>query len=245
MKLLKNKAEIKIKYPKMVCDAPLSEKIPEPLMNSHSFTLLIAPPGSGKTSMLCGLLTGLYRKVFDRIYIFMPHNSVLSLPENHLFHQFQVEDHLTGEKLAKIISDLKNSSSEGEKSLILIDDQVHAMKDLEVIKAMKFLINNRRHLRANIWIAGQTLTATAALMFRKQASHVFVWRPSRKEFKDIHEEFMLGVPKDTAEQIFKRYCENKHDFLFLTMHDGKIYNKDFDEILWDSDSESEEDEPHK
>ena len=231
-RLLKNDKEIKIPYPKMRCDAQLDKNIPSPLMYTHAFTMFVAPPGSGKTSMLCGLLTGIYKKVFKRIYVFMPSNSVSSLPENHLFQRLTIEDELTGDKLAKLINEL-NENEDDEPSLVIIDDQVSKMKDLDVVNELKFLINNRRHLRCSIWLAGQTLSATAALMFRKQASHIFIWRPSKKEFKDIHEEFMLGIPKDTAKDIFNTYCEEAHNFIFITMKDGHIYNKDFDRIMWD------------
>ena len=234
MRLLKNDEPIKIPYPKMQCDRPLGN-VPKPLMNSHAFTLFIAPPGSGKTSMLCGLLTGIYKKIFKRLFVFMPSNSVASLPEKHLFKKLDIEDELTGASLHKVIEELKKGSEDDEPSLVIIDDQVSHMKDLDVINELKFLINNRRHLRCSIWLAGQTLSATAALMFRKQASHVFVWKPGKKEFMDIHDEFMLGVPKDAAEHMFKTYCEEKHEFIFISMNDGKFYNKDFDRILFEGE----------
>ena len=235
MRLIKNDEKIVITRPKMQCDAPLGKNIPAPLMNNHAFVMFVAPPGSGKTSTLCGLLTSIYKKVFQRIFVFMPHASAASLPDNHLFRKMDIVDELTGEGLHKVIEELKKASEDDEPSLIIIDDQVSMSKNIEVINELKYLILNRRHLRCSIWMAGQTLNATAALVFRKNASHVFTWRPGRKELIDIWSEFMNGMPKEMAEKIYKTYCVNAHDFLFITMSNNKIYNKDFDQILWDDD----------
>ena len=144
MRIEPNKNQIKLKMPKMRCDAPLSSKIPEPLMNAHNCVMFVAPAGSGKTSTLVSLLTDIYKKVFNRFHIIMPHASLDSLPEKHLFRDLEVQDELTGDVLHKIREECEEARQENENSILLIDDQVSRMKDPEVINELKYLILNRR-----------------------------------------------------------------------------------------------------
>lgn len=41
--------------PKLLCDTPLSDKIPDPLPNKSHFMVIVGSPGSGKTSTMVSL----------------------------------------------------------------------------------------------------------------------------------------------------------------------------------------------
>ena len=75
----------------MACDIPLHhhKRIPE-MLPDHSFSMCIsAPPGSGKTTLFVWLLTQVYRKSFDKIYIFMPDSSRKSITNKLLKEHFE------------------------------------------------------------------------------------------------------------------------------------------------------------
>jgi DNA replication protein DnaC len=81
--VIQNK-EPKLKLPKFNVDTELDERLNDyqlqSLMNKSNFTLFLGRAGSGKTSLMTGLLgtsvkNGGFKKVFHTVIVFMPSSS--------------------------------------------------------------------------------------------------------------------------------------------------------------------------
>ncbi len=150
----------KLKLPEFQVDTPLSKHLAnDPLlknMNRSFCTALISKAGGGKTSFMCGLLATpkKLKKVFHRIYVWMPENSRGSmkkcifdvLPDDQKFNA------LTYESLAEVYTRLLEDSAEGKRSLLVFDDVQSALKDNEIQTNLLHLVANRRHLRCSMFL---------------------------------------------------------------------------------------------
>ena len=91
---IKHNKEPKLIMPKFSVDDILAEKLNKyeilRLMNKSNFTLFLGKAGSGKSSLLIGLLgskTG-FRKVYNQIFLFCPQNSRQSI-KNSFWDKFK------------------------------------------------------------------------------------------------------------------------------------------------------------
>ena len=227
--------KVKIVPPKMKCDKPFD---PPPdidaLPCSSHFFGIIAPPGSGKTSLMTNLITrkDMYRKRFHNIWCFTPPNSRASLPGLYKkLDSAKIYDQLDASNISIVIDRLKEESSEGRRSLIILDDQMVFLKDKEIAKGLNFITANRRHLGCSLWILSQSLKSINATT-RKQMSHMFYFKPrSRMEMSAVADEVLFLDKKQTADLFDFVFDEgDKHAFLLVDMNNGKLF-KGFNEII--------------
>ena len=222
--------------PKMMCDTPLSDNIPEPLPNKSHFMVIVGAPGQGKTSTMVSLLTSIganraYRGVFENVYIFMPPNSRASLG-NKLFDKHNPEkvyDELTTQTLNDVYEKIKQEASEGYNSLIVLDDVGASLKNKENERLLKNLIWNRRHLRTSIWSIQQTYSSLP-LSMRKSISHLIMYAcRNKREYYSVFEE-LIQQDKEDADSITKYIYTKPHTFMFLDCESGEIY-KNFNKLI--------------
>ena len=227
--------KVKIVPPKMKCDRPFDPPPEvEALPCSSHFFGIIAPPGSGKTSLMTNLITrkDMYRKRFHNIWCFTPPNSSASIPGLYnKLDEAKIYDQLDASSIAIVIDRLKEEAKEGRRSLIILDDQMVFLKDKEVAKGLNFITANRRHLGASLWCLSQSFKSISATT-RKQMSHIFYFKPrSRMELSAVSEEVLFLDKKQTVELFDFVFDEgDKHAFLLVNMNDGKLY-KGFNEII--------------
>ena len=78
----------KLKMPEFKVDEPLSKNIDDPLLSNmnRSFRCgLVGKAGSGKTSLMISFIQSpkkYFKKVFNKIYVFMPNSSRNSMKNN-------------------------------------------------------------------------------------------------------------------------------------------------------------------
>jgi hypothetical protein len=118
---------------------------------------LIGKPGSGKTSLLISFLTAkasnkVYRKCFDNILLVMPSHSRNSLKDNIFEHhpEEKMYNELNTESITDIYQKLTSYSDENENTLLILDDVGASLKDNTILKTLKTIIYNRRHLKCKI-----------------------------------------------------------------------------------------------
>ena len=146
---IKHNKELELDIPEFICDhSPIGEHLNKYDMlshlNSYSTTCIIGKPGSGKTSLLVSFLKGkgkskVFRKCFDHILLVMPKSSRESMKDN-IFESHPEEkifEELDESTLANISSRLHQSTSEKEKTLLILDDVGASLKNLEIQKKLK------------------------------------------------------------------------------------------------------------
>ena len=142
------------------CDTKLDAKLDEydltKFMNCHSVNLIIGKPGSGKTNLLFSLFKSkkLFRKVYDKIFLFQPSLSRASMKDK-IFDSLaedQKFDELSLENLQMVDDMLETDGN----NCIIMDDMGAYLKDNSTRKLLKEMVYNRRHKHVSIFFLVQT-----------------------------------------------------------------------------------------
>lgn len=244
MKLLKHNYP-KLKFPEFQVDEPLSQHLnDDPLLKhlNRSFTTgLIGKAGSGKTSLMVSLLQTpkKMKKIFHKIYLFMPNSSQSSM-KNNIFDVLPDDQKFEGvnfENLSYVYEQLLEQSKENKLSLLIFDDVQSYLKNLEVELNLLHIIANRRHLRTSIFLLCQNFIKIPK-QIRMAFTDVFLFNISKEEYKNIYEE-LLTIPKNEFIEILKYYKKekeyNNNSFIYIHDYDKVFIN--WTEILDDENEE--------
>lgn len=127
-------------------------------------------------------------------------------------------------------------SSEGETSLLVIDDNQSYLKDAHIANTLNHICANRRHLKTTIIVLLQTYNKLP-LSSRKLLNVLIAFRPSKKEWVNIAEEALECTP-DQVDQVFKTCFphedKDRHVWLMVDIQHQKVWRQ-FDEILLKDD----------
>lgn len=239
-----NKTKIEIAPINFKCDNALGDHIPFPLSQGNQALFLVGGAGSGKTTLLTNLICSPYKKVFKKIWLFMPSNSVASLNDKHAFHRYIKDtknikhngvtgycfNEVTAELLDVAISEARIDAEDGHNTLIIMDDQMHLLRqDKRIEMLMKELCANRRHYHTSLFVLSQLWISGIPKSIRLQASAVFLWKPTKREYKDIREELFQDFTDKEVDVIAKECWKEPHDFLYITQNNlgNAVYDKNF------------------
>ena len=229
-----------LSLPEMICDTPISKYLNRDLllknMNKSFCCGLIGKSGSGKTSLLTGLIqtknnkktnTFTFNDCFDKIYVFMPSTSRASI-KNNIFGELpedQLYEGLNFDILSEVYEKLLQSSKEKERSLLILDDVQSYYKDPEVEKNLLHLINNRRHLKISIFIIAQNYTKIGR-QIRMALTDLFVFNVSKEQYADISDE-LVNIDKKLFEEVLKMYKTyvktSPKSFLYFNVDIGDFF----------------------
>jgi KaiC/GvpD/RAD55 family RecA-like ATPase len=227
---IESHSEFHVKPPVFLCDKKIHDQIVSPLPDRPFFMAIIGSAGTGKTSMLVNLLSSkqAYRKAFHHVHVVMPSHSVASLKRNIFKNHDRMYDDLDWGTLDGIREAVR-SSAEGEKSsLLVLDDVTAALKDNEIQRVLRDLIYNRRHYRLSIIILVQSYNAMP-LSIRKTLSHFLFYKPrNKKEAAAIFEE-LTTMPREEADEMMRFVFDPPYAFMFADTGTGELY-KNFDRI---------------
>ena len=223
-------SKFRVKPPTFSCDKNISDQVEPPLPNRSFNWLICGPPGAGKSSLLINLLTSktAYHKAFDHIHLIIPPHSLASMTNKAIKDHDKVYDELDYETLAGIYTKLEEAADDGERSLIVIDDQAAAMKSKEIQDLLKRIIYNRRHLKTSILTAVQSYI-TVPLAIRKSVDYLTMFHFSNlKEFRALQDELVF-LPPDKFDELVRFVFDKPHSELFVDILGNKFY-KDFNLI---------------
>jgi len=228
-----------MKVCEMICDGGLHEKLNKyemtKFLNTHSTTLFIGAPGSGKTSLLYSFFQSkeLFRKTFHNIYLFQPTNSRKSMKDDlfDLIPSEQRYDELNFENLMEVMDKVKNEDKK-YNNVILFDDMTAALKNGDTLKLLKELIFNRRHLSCSIFFLVQTWFSVPKDI-RKLFSNIFIFKVSKKELETIADE-VIEQKKEYIPAISKMVYKEPFRYLFINTDTGRMFS-DFNEIIIDEE----------
>jgi len=235
MEIKENKKPI-FKKVKMKCDMELSPKLNEyeltkDFMNKFNTTVLVGRQGSGKTSLLINLVKTLFKKCFHNIYVVMKETSRMSL-DNNIFDnnlpEEQLYEDLTPEVLNELYEKIKSNAKNGEYSLLILDDQQSEMKNPLVVKTLKKMVANQRHLHLVNMIILQNYQALDKSI-RKIINNLIFFKMDKGQNQDIMEE-AIPFKKDQFEEIIKIGFQEPYSWIFINLNTGRTF-KMWDEIM--------------
>lgn len=228
---------------KFNCDEKICDKLDEfPMirdnLNTYNTTLIIGRQGSGKTSLTINFVKKLYKKKFNKIYVFMPETSRNSLHQKifDVLPPEQLFEELNYDNITEVYEQLKENSKNGHKSLIIMDDVQKALKDGNVISQFKNIVANQRHLKVVNLILLQNYFALDNKV-REIVNNVIFFKMDKKQTQKIFEE-TAEMPKDVFEEINKIVFDEPHKWVLINQRQKRIYSM-FDEIVIDDDDDDE------
>jgi Cdc6-like AAA superfamily ATPase len=245
MKVISNERP-KLKLPQFKVDGKLAPHLDETpllrLMNHHFSAAVMGKAGSGKTSLVQGLLAtkGYMRRVFDTILVFIPPNSLHSI-KNSIFSKLpsnQIYDSLTREHLESAYKRAEDNAREEKTTLIVFDDVQAYFKNKDIEPYLLHMINNRRHARLSFFIIAQSYQKIPR-QIRLALTHLFAFKLSKSNLDDIYTELSEISPADWNGVLreYKRRLKADPEgrpFLFMDCSHQR-YFIDWDEIEVDDD----------
>lgn len=208
-------------------DNPLSPHILPPFPSKSFFLILNGKPGSGKTSVLINMLTNkkIYKKVFKKILLVMPTSSRSSLKDD-VFDDLppdQVFDKLSYDVMTKInknYDEFIETKSKNKNQLVVMDDIAGSLHDN--VDFLKTLAMNRRHLGLSIIILTQVLRDVPNKL-RFVATDLIAFKPNNDLESEIVRSEFINLPKKEHRQLMNFVYTDKHDFIFISKEDNKVY----------------------
>jgi GTPase SAR1 family protein len=225
------------------CDCELSPKLNTyPMTRDHlnkfNTTLFIGTQGSGKTSLLVNFVKKIYKKVFHKIFVFMPESSRSSLKPNvfEVLPDDQLFEELNAENIQNVYEQAKAMSADGQRVLIIYDDVQKALKNKFVLNSLKNIIANQRHLHITNLILCQNFFALDKSL-RELVNNVVLFKLGKSQTEKIFNE-LIELHKDKFDEIRDLVFDEKYNWLFMNLATQRIYKK-FDEIVFDEPDEDE------
>jgi type IV secretory pathway VirB4 component len=236
--LIKEHPKVNLNPIKMNCDFKLHNKLDDTeltksFFNKTNFTLIVGSCGSGKSTWTISFIKQLYKKVFNNLYLIMPPSSRASIQDNPFedLAEDKIHDDLDEETINFIYEMLKVNSEEDETSLLILDDVQRALKNKFVLKSLKNIIANRRHLKTTTFCIVQNYNALDKSL-RALASNIICFgNLTPSQFETIREEH-LNIDKETFKKIRKICYNEPHDWMLINSESERIFKK-FDEIIYE------------
>lgn len=237
---VKEHPKVDLKTIKMNCDFKLHEKLEhteltKSFFNKTNFTLIVGSCGSGKSTWTISFIKQLYKKVFNNVYLVMPPSSRASIQDNPFedLAEDKVHDELDEETINFIYEMLKVNSEEDETSLLILDDVQRALKEKSVLKSLKNVIANRRHLKTSTFCIVQNYNALDKSLRALATNIICFANLTPSQFETIREEH-LNIDKDTFKKIRKMCYSEPHDWMLINCESERIFKK-FDEIIYEEE----------
>lgn len=210
----------------------------------HPFSIgVFGCSGSGKTVLTCQLIykDNLYRKYFDKIYIFSPTGAVDdTLQYLKIKDEFIITDNMI-EKLDELIEQQTNEVEDkglldADKILIIFDDLTSQKKLMNSPQFMKCSIQNRHLNISSIFICHKYNSLLRTV--RLNVNHLMIFPCSLSEQKIIIDEhttpnLTLKQMSEIIKYAFKKSSDNPKPFLWINLKTDfdKRFKKNLDENI--------------
>lgn len=221
---------------KMNCDDIIDDKLKKyPMVNDvwskTSFNIIVGKMGQGKTSLATNLVKKVFKNIFHHIYVFMPHNSRVSI-DNDIYGQYIPDeclyDTLTEENLMEVYDKLQESSENCEYSLLIIDDFQAQLKDPEIVKVLQKIITKQRHLRATTFLLQQNFQALVKPL-RELVSNVITYNVGKSQLTKMFDE-IVQIEKGQYQDLIDLAFQDPHDWILININGNRNIYRMFDKI---------------
>ena len=228
----------KLKPVKMVCDHIIDEKLTrypavECLFSTSNFTIFAGLMGSGKTTTVTQLISSVFPKCFEHIYVIIPEISLASINEkdniyrrylddgDHIYHEY------TPEVLMDIYEKLQTNAEQNFNSLLVIDDFGSEFKNKETERVLNKIIIKMRHLHVSVFLLAQGITQLP-LKWRQMSTNLVMFNLGKSQLERVFNE-TLQITQDQFDMVCSLY-KQPHDSLMISLRHRRMF-KDFDEII--------------
>jgi DNA replication protein DnaC len=225
-----------LKRVKMNCDDCIDEKLKKyPMCNdlwsNTSFNVILGKMGQGKTSLVTNLIKTVFKKCFNHIIVFIPTTSRESIENDIYGKQLPVEDlydDLTEETLAEVMDKLEENSSNGEFTLLLIDDFQAALKNPNIINILQKIVTRMRHLRTSIFILQQNFQKLSKFL-RELVTNVITFNVGKSQLDKLFDE-VVQLDKNKYQNLIDLAFQNKNDWIAINVNGSRNIYRMFDKI---------------
>ena len=233
----------KLKMPEFKVDEPLSKHLDDPLLSNMNKSFccgLVGKAGSGKTSLMISFIQtrNFFKKVFNKIYVFMPNSSRNSMKNNifNVLPEDQLFEGVSYEILSEVYDRLLESTENNHKSLLVFDDVQSYLKNKEVEVNLLHIIANRRHLRCSVFIVAQNYNKIPKNI-RQSFTDMFLFNVGKEEYINIYEE-NINFSKDDFSKVLTEYRRIKktEPNSFVYIHDKDKIFINWNEIIEDDEN---------
>jgi DNA replication protein DnaC len=225
-----------LKKVKMNCDDCIDEKLKkypmcEDLWSNTSFNVILGKMGQGKTSLITNLIKTVFKKCFHHIIVFIPTTSRESI-ENDIYGKQlpagDLYDDLTEETLAEVMDKLEENSSNGEFTLLLIDDFQAALKNPNIINILQKIVTRMRHLRTSIFILQQNFQKLSKFL-RELVTNVITFNVGKSQLDKLFDE-IVQLDKNKYQNLIDLAFQNKNDWIAINVNGSRNIYRMFDKI---------------
>ena len=201
-------------------------------------SIILGPSGSGKTVLLVNMILDIYKKCFNRVYIFSPsirvdttwgpvksfiaEHELCGENETCLFDHYNPEDwHNIIETQRKITEHMKAQNRKKlYQILIIVDDFADDPTFSRNSKLLHSLFTRGRHSMISTIVATQKFSAIHPII-RTNATELFVYRlRNYKDLESFVEELSALYDKKTLLNLYEHATNAPYSFLYvkLTAH---------------------------
>ena len=231
-----------IENPDMPVMKPIKEKmaicipdIPKCIPHRNGFIYCCCgPPGSGKSSFILNLFKNkhLYRGKFDNIFYFCPESSIYSVEKHPFKKHDKIFHELTVDNLKSIYEQvvaIKKESECQDYNLVVLDDMVNDMKNEDIVKVLKKIFIQTRHLQTAFIITLQSYYLLHQ-QIRKLISNLTLFKPKNfNEWNSISDEF-FNLNKDDGLKLYNYVFNEEYNHLDMNLINN-VYYKNFNELV--------------
>ena len=164
----------------------------------------------------------------------MPKSSRASLKNNlfeKILHPSQIFDELTEDNIAELVINLKANSAKGFKSLIIYDDVQNSLKNPSILRNLKLIIANQRHLKVVNLIMVQNYFALHKSL-RELINNAILFKIGKSQMSKVYDE-LVEINLDKFDDVIDLVFDKPFEFLFINIGSQRLY-KGFDEIIFDN-----------
>jgi hypothetical protein len=197
--------------------------------------VILAPSGSGKTVLLANLILKVYRRCFERIYVFSPNVNVdqtweavktyqedvmeprESDKEKLYYDHYNTEDieNIIGTQSKVILHMKKQKHSHLFSVLVIVDDFADDPSFSRHSKILHSLFTRGRHNSISTTVSTQKFTAVAPII-RVSATFLCVCRlRNTKNLETFLEELSALIPRKELIEIYHLATREPYSFLYI------------------------------
>ena len=205
-------------------DKPLPPNLESLLDKNGGCLALFAPPGSGKSNFISGMLLSdsLLKDVFiGGLYVISP--TIKNCLTSHFLREYAdlIETEYSDALVEALFNNLMElPSDEKEMSCLVLDDCLGSLKQNSFMLKWASTV---RHLRNLLIISCQAVKAVPATIRSNISATVIFYQPSTKQLNDIVELHSLMGGEKNFRECYEEAVGKKYQFLWCDFRQMELY----------------------